>query len=75
MGQITRHVRDAGSYAPVTIRVEETIDRRTRVAYATVTSVIDPYHNDSARAVAGRLDDEVMTLLRHAASPQSGPTD
>jgi hypothetical protein len=30
MGQITRHVPDAGSYAPVTIRVEETIDRRTR---------------------------------------------
>ena len=68
MGQMTRNVPDAGSYAPVTILVEETSDGRTRVAYDTVTSALDPYHNDSAHAVAERLDDEVLTLLRHATS-------
>jgi uncharacterized protein (DUF302 family) len=68
MEQMTRHVPDAGSYAPVTILVQET-PSGTRVAYDTVTSELAPYQDDSARAVAEQLDQEVLTLLRQAAAP------
>jgi hypothetical protein len=66
MGQMTRHVADAGSYAPVTILIEETSDGGTRVAYDSVASEIAPYGDADASAVAGRLDGEVLGLLRHA---------
>src|ERR1700747_3622741 len=36
MGEMTRHVPDAGSYAPVTILVAETSGGGTRVSYDTV---------------------------------------
>jgi len=42
LGQMTRHVADAGSYAPVTILIQELPDGRTRVAYDTVASTIAP---------------------------------
>ena len=64
MGQMTRHVADAGSYAPVTILIEETRDGGTRVAYDTVASAIAPYHDAAASEVAERLDTEVLELLR-----------
>ena len=64
MGEMTRHVPDAGSYAPVTILIEEMPDGRTRVAYDTVASEIAPYHDAAASEVAQRLDTEVLDLLR-----------
>jgi uncharacterized protein (DUF302 family) len=64
MGKMTRHVADAGSYAPVTLLVEELPDGRTRIAYDTVTSTIAPYHDAAATEVAQHLDTEVLTLLR-----------
>ena len=66
MGQMTRHVPDAGSYAPVTILIEETPDGGTRVAYDSVVSALAPYDNAAASTVAGRLDAEVLGLLREA---------
>jgi hypothetical protein len=66
MGQMTRHVPDAGSYAPVTILVEELPDGGTRVAYDTVTSEIAPYGDSAATQVAEHLDREVLGLLRQA---------
>ena len=66
MGQMTRHVADAGSYAPVTILIEEMPDGRTRVAYDTVASAIAPYRDAAAAQVAERLDTEVLALLRQA---------
>src|ERR1700734_1188227 len=36
MGEMTRHVPDSGSYAPITILLEEMRDGETRVAYDTV---------------------------------------
>ena len=66
MGQMTRHVPDAGSYAPVTILIEELPGGRTRVAYDTVTSEIAPYGDAAASQVAERLDTEVLVLLRQA---------
>ena len=66
MGQMTRHVADAGSYAPVTILIEETPDDGTRVAYDSVVSALAPYDNAAASTVAKRLDAEVLGLLREA---------
>jgi hypothetical protein len=51
MGQMTRHVPDAGSYAPVTILIEETPDGGTRVAYDSVVSALAPYDNGAASTV------------------------
>ena len=66
MGEMTRRVADAGSYAPVTILVEEQPVGGTRVAYDTVASAIAPYHDAVASQVAQRLDAEVLELLRQA---------
>jgi hypothetical protein len=64
MGEMTRHVADAGSYAPVTILIQEMPGGGTRVAYDTVASAIAPYHDAAASQVAQRLDTEVLGLLR-----------
>jgi hypothetical protein len=64
MGQMARHVADAGSYAPVTILVQELADGRSQVAYDTVATEIEPYHDAAASEVADRLDAEVLDLLR-----------
>jgi hypothetical protein len=66
MGQMTRHVPDAGSYAPVTILIEELPGGGTRVAYDTVTSEIAPYGDAAASQVAERLDTKVLGLLHQA---------
>ena len=64
MGEMTRHVADAGSYAPVTILIQEMPGGGTRVAYDSVASEIAPYGDADASAVAERLDGEVLGLLR-----------
>jgi diketogulonate reductase-like aldo/keto reductase len=71
MGEMTRHVPDAGSYAPVTILIEETPAKGTRVAYDSVVSAIAPYDNAAASEVAERLDAEVLGLLREATGVQA----
>lgn len=55
---------DAGSYAPVTLLIEELPGGGTRVAYDTVTSAIAPYRDAAASQVAQQLDAEVLDLLR-----------
>jgi hypothetical protein len=41
MGEMTRHVPDAGSYAPITIRlIEEMRDGETRVVYDSIASYL-----------------------------------
>jgi hypothetical protein len=66
MGQMTRHVPDAGSYAPVTILIQDLPAGGTRVAYDTVASAISPYRDAAATQVAEHLDSEVLGLLRKA---------
>ena len=66
MGQMTRHLPAAGSYAPVTILIQELAGGGTQVAYDTVASAIAPYGDAAATQVAQRLDTEVLALLRHA---------
>jgi uncharacterized protein YidB (DUF937 family) len=74
MGQMTRHIADAGSYAPVTILIQELAGGGTQVAYDTVTSAIAPYQNAAVSQVAHRLDTEVLTLLRRATGISATPT-
>jgi hypothetical protein len=64
MGEVTRHVADAGSYAPVTILIQQMPGGGTRIVYDTVASAIAPYHDAAALEVAQRLDTEVLDLLR-----------
>ncbi len=66
MGQMTRHLPAAGSYAPVTILIAELPGGGTQVAYDTVASAIAPYGDAAASQVAQRLDTEVLALLHHA---------
>jgi hypothetical protein len=74
MGEMTRHVADAGSYAPVTILIQEMPGGGTRVAYDSVASAIAPYHDAAASEVAERLDAEVLGLLRQVTGvPASAP--
>ena len=73
MGEMTRHVADAGSYAPVTILIEELPDGGSRIAYDSVASAVAPYRDAAASQVAQRLDAEVLTLLREVTGvPASG---
>jgi hypothetical protein len=74
MGQMTRHVADAGSYAPVTILIQQIPDGGTRVAYDTVASAIAPYHDAAASEVARQLDTEVLDLLRQVTGVPSSVT-
>jgi hypothetical protein len=64
MGQMTRHLADAGSCAPVTILIREMPDGGTRIAYDTVASAIAAYRDAAAAQVAEQLDAEVLGLVR-----------
>jgi uncharacterized protein (DUF302 family) len=64
MGRMTRTVPDAGSYAPVTILIQERPGGGTRIAYDSVVSQIAGYGDTAALEVAEQLDGEVLTLLR-----------
>ena len=71
MGEMTRHVPDAGSYAPVTILVEERPGGGTRLAYDSVVSAIAIYGDPAATQVAENLDNEVLALLRQVSGLSS----
>jgi hypothetical protein len=74
MGQMTRHLPAAGSYAPVTILIQELPGGGTQVAYDTVASAIALYGDAAASQVAQRLDTEVLSLLHHATGmPAAAP--
>ena len=66
MQQMARHVPDAGSYAPVTVLVDERSDG-VHVSYDRMASLLAPYRNSEALAVARDLDKKVETLLSEAA--------
>ncbi len=75
MGEMTRHVPDAGSYAPVTILIQELPGGGTRLAYDSVASDIAIYDDPAASQVAENLDSEVLALLRQVSglSPHQVP--
>jgi uncharacterized protein (DUF302 family) len=66
MKSMLEHVPDAGSYAPVTILVDERADG-VHLTYDKMASYLAPYGNADAMKVAQDLDAKVETLLRKAA--------
>jgi uncharacterized protein (DUF302 family) len=67
MKEMAKHVPDAGSYAPVTVLVDERADG-VHLSYDTMASLLAPYNNRDALEVARDLDRKVEDLLRHAAA-------
>jgi uncharacterized protein (DUF302 family) len=66
MKEMAKHVPDAGSYAPVTVLVDERADG-VHLSYDTMASLLAPYRNSEALAVARNLDEKVEALLNEAA--------
>ena len=65
MKEIAKHVPDAGSYAPVTILVDERPDG-VHLSYDKMASLLAPYGNPKALAVARDLDSKIENLLRES---------
>jgi uncharacterized protein (DUF302 family) len=66
MKEMAKHVPDAGSYAPVTILVDERPDG-VHLSYDKMASLLVPYKNRDALAVARDLDSKIENLLRKSA--------
>ena len=66
MKEMAKHVPDAGSYAPVTILVDER-PNGVHLTYDKMASLLAPYRNTEALAVARNLDSKIETLLRSSA--------
>jgi uncharacterized protein (DUF302 family) len=66
MKEMAKHVPDAGSYAPVTILVDERPDG-VHLSYDKMASLLAPYGNAEALAVARDLDAKIENLLRESA--------
>ena len=66
MRRMVQHVPDAGSYAPVTILVDERSDG-VHISYDRMTSFLAPYGNAEALKVARDLDSKVEALLNSVA--------
>ena len=67
MKQMLEHVPDAGSYAPVTILIDERPDG-VHLSYDRVASFLSTYQNEQALKVAKDLDSKVEALLTTAAA-------
>jgi uncharacterized protein (DUF302 family) len=66
MKEMAKRVPDAGSYAPVTILLDERPDG-VHITYDKMASLLAPYGNAEALAVARDLDLKIEGLLREAA--------
>ena len=67
MREMVKHVPDAGSYAPVTILIDERPDG-VYLSYDRMASLLAPYKNAEALKVAKDLDAKVEALLASAAA-------
>jgi len=67
MKEMVKHVPDAGSYAPVTVLIDERPDG-VHVSYDKMESYLLPYGSPEAFAVARHLDAKITTLLSECAS-------
>ena len=63
MKEMVKHVPDAGSYAPVTLLLDERRDG-VQVSYDKMESYLLPYGSLDALAVARNLDAKITTLLQ-----------
>jgi len=67
MKEMAKRVPDAGSYAPVTVLVDERADG-VHISYDRMASLLAPYGNRDALRVARDLDAKVEDVLRRAAA-------
>jgi hypothetical protein len=67
MKEMVKHVPDAGSYAPVTVLIDERPDG-VHISYDKMESYLLHYGNPEALAVARALDAKIMTLLSECTS-------
>jgi uncharacterized protein (DUF302 family) len=67
MKEMVKHVPDAGSYAPVTVLVDERPDG-VHVSYDKMESYLMHYGSPEALVVAKNLDAKITTLLGECAS-------
>jgi uncharacterized protein (DUF302 family) len=67
MKEMVKHVPDAGSYAPVTILVDERPDG-VHVSYNRMESYLLPYGSTEALVIARNLDARITTLLHECTS-------
>jgi uncharacterized protein (DUF302 family) len=67
MKEMAKHVPDAGSYAPVTVLVDER-DDGVHLSYDRMASFLAPYANAAALDVARDLDRKVEQILQQAAA-------
>ena len=67
MKEMAKHVPDAGSYAPVTVLVDERADG-VHLSYDKMASLLSAYGNGDALQVAKDLDNKVEALMRKAAA-------
>ena len=65
MREMAKRVPDAGSYAPVTVLVDERPDG-VHLSYDRMASLLAPYGNPDALEVARNLDGKVEDLLQRA---------
>ena len=66
MKEMVKHVPDAGSYAPVTVLIDERHDG-VHLSYDKMESFLRRYGSPEALAVAQNLDAKITTLLRECA--------
>jgi uncharacterized protein (DUF302 family) len=66
MKEMVKHVADAGSYAPVTVLIDERPDG-VHLSYDKMASFVEGYGNPDALKVARDLDSRVEALLIEAA--------
>ena len=67
MKEMAKNVPDAGSYAPVTVLVDERADG-VHLSYDRMASFLAPYANAVALKVARELDRKVEKILQQAAA-------
>ena len=67
MKEMAKRVPDAGSYAPITVLVDERADG-VHISYDRMASLLAPYGNRDAVSVARDLDAKVEDVLRQAAA-------
>ena len=65
MKEMAKGVPDAGSYAPVTVLVDERADG-VHISYDRMASLLAPYGDENALSVARDLDAKVEDVLRQA---------
>ena len=67
MKEMVKHAPDAGSYAPVTLLIDERSEG-VHVSYEKMESYLLHYGSSEALAVARTLDAKITSLLRECAS-------